>query len=243
MKLVYNKQANPETKISTVMNMEGNTLFIYDYIRKVYNVENQVEDPNNITSEEFLSHIRSVGNTSDIEVRINSKGGELGYSLAVYQTLRECKNKVTTVVDGYAYSCAGWVMLSGDERYIMPGGILMYHNPIIDTTVNNENSFEDVMPQWRASRESIASIIVDRTGMKKEDVLNMMNKQTFLNADEAVKLGFCTGIRDGRASIPNGVRNYLPSEICNAIPEVSNTDYSDLLSKTTLLRAKKLTNR
>jgi ATP-dependent protease ClpP protease subunit len=243
MKLVLNRKVDPSNSIGTVMNLEGNTLFIYDYIAKPYNWDDKDKDPNSIGSEEFLASIRNVGNTNDLDVRINSKGGELGYSLAVYQTLRECKNKVTTIVDGYAYSCAAWVMLAGDERQIMPGGIVMVHNPILEAVINSEESIAKFMPQWKASRDSIATIIADRTSMKIDDVYNIMDAQTFMNADEAIAKGFCTSKRDGKASIPSGVRNYLPSAISDAIPEVSNVDYSNLLSQTLLLQSKKATNR
>jgi ATP-dependent protease ClpP protease subunit len=240
MKLVHNRFVDPSEKIGTVMNIVGSTVYIYDYIAKPYGSEDQA-DPNSVTSEEFLDTVRNM--TGDLTVRINSKGGELSYSLAVYNTLLEHDGKVTTIVDGYAYSCAAWVLLAGEDRQITTGGIVMIHNPVINATIDSETSVEKVMPQWKASRDSIADIIVTRTGGKITDVHNMMDAQTFMNADAAIKNGFCTSKRDGKASLPTGVRNYLPSAISEAIPEELNFDYSDLLTKSTLFRSKKLTNR
>lgn len=242
MKLVMNRKVDPIDNLNTAMNIVGNTLYIYDYIVKPYSWCDEHPDSASVESEEFLATIRNLGEAGDIDVRINSKGGELGYSLSVYQTLRECKNKVTTIVDGYAYSCAAWVMLAGDERQIMPGGIVMVHNPIINATIDSETSIDKIMPQWKASRDSIAGIISDRTGSKIEDVYSMMDDQTFMPAKDAIDKGFCTSIREGKAKLPNGVGNYLPSVIREAIPETTNTNYDELLSKSLLFRTKKLVN-
>lgn len=240
MKLVLNRKVDPIDNLGTAMNLVGNTLYIYDYIIKPYSNGMEEEDPNSVESEEFLDTVRNLGDAGPIDVRINSKGGELSYSLSIYQTLRECKNKVTTIVDGYAYSCAAWVMLAGDERQIMPGGIVMVHNPIINATVDSNNAIDKVMPQWKASRDSIANIISSRTDNSIDDVYNMMDNQTFMPATEAIAKGFCTSIREGKASIPNGVGNYLPSAIRDAIPETTNADHSRVLAKSLLYRSKNL---
>jgi ATP-dependent Clp protease protease subunit len=243
MKLVFNNHSKDgKNRLNTVMNIVDNTLYIYDYI-EVYSpwYSEDKPDPENVNSEEFLKTIRNM--SGDITVRINSQGGEVGYSLSIYQTLVEHNGKVTTVVDGYAYSCASWILLAGEDRQIMPGGVVMTHNPAMYCYLDSESSFESALTQWKANRDSIATLTANRTGLKIEDVYTMMDKQTFMNAELAIKNKFCTGIREGKASMPSGVSNYLPSEIRNAIPEVSNTDYSDLLSKTALIRSKNVTNR
>lgn len=233
---------NPNCRINTVYNVVDNTVYIYDYVGTVtpwYDEDKPESDQ--VTSEQFLNTVRNI--TGDITVRINSQGGEVGYGLSIYQTLMEKTSKVTCVVDGYAYSCASWILLAGDEREIMPGGIVMTHNPGMYSFHDSENSFNSALQQWKASRDSVANITANRTGLKIEEVYDMMEKQTFMNASDAVSKGFCTKIREGKATMPKGVGNYLPSEIRNAVPEVENSfDYSDLLTKTNLFRTKKLIN-
>ncbi len=237
MKCVFNHSTEPEYNLGTAMNIEKDTLYIYDYIVK----DGSNGDPTNVSSEEFLDNLKSM--TGDMFLRVNSKGGELGYSLSIYNALREHDGLVTSIIDGYAYSCAAWVPLAADVRLINSGGIVMVHNPIINTTINSEDAFDKVMPQWKASRNSIAEIIIERTGLDPISVSNMMNAQTFMNSKQAIETKFCTGMRETKASLPRGVRNSLPTEIQEAIPEVVNTDYSDLLSKSMLYRSKKLINR
>jgi len=234
MKLVYN-HSRSVGNVSTVMNIVDNTVFIYDYIEKPYSYYgDEYKNPDSVTSEQFLNTIRNM--VGDVTVRINSKGGELSYALSVYQTLRECAGEVTAIVEGYACSCAAWVLLAADNRQITPGGIVMVHNPIIYATINSADSIEKIMPQWNVSRDAIASIISNRTAKSMEDVYSMMDNETFMSATDAIANGFCTSIRDGKASIPAGVRNYLPEPIRNAIPEsvLVTEDYSDMLTASTL---------
>lgn len=237
---VYNR--DPNCRINTVYNVVDNSVYIYDYVGTVspwYDEDKPESDQ--VTSEQFLTTIRNIA--GDIVVRINSQGGEVGYALSIYQTLMEKTGKVTCVVDGYAYSCASWILLAGEEREIMPGGIVMTHNPGMYSFHDSENSFNSALQQWKANRDSVANITATRTGLKIEEVYDMMEKQTFMNASDAVSKGFCTKVREGKASIPKGVGNYLPSVIRDAIPEITNIDYSDLLTKSALFRSKKLINR
>lgn len=248
MRLVLNQHV-PELKgtdkrLCTVMNVVDNTVYIYDYVQTYspyYDEEKPEED--SVSSEQFLTTIRNM--SGDLTVRINSKGGEVGYALSIYQALREHNGKVTTIVDGYAYSCASWILLAGEDRQIMPGGVVMTHNPGMYTYHDSEESFASALNQWKVNRDSVAVITAERTGLKIEDVYDMMTKQTFLNAKDSVAKGFCTSIRDGKASIPTGVSNYLPSAIRDAVPEVVNTveDYSDLMQRTLLSMSKVRSNK
>jgi len=97
-----------------------------------------------------------------IEGKFNSKGGELSYSLAVYNTLLEYSGKVTTIVDGYAYSCAAWVLLAGEDRQITTGGIVMIHNPVINAVINAVGSDEYSKGDWRSAGILIPEVMIDR---------------------------------------------------------------------------------
>ena len=72
--------------------------------------------------------------SGDIRVRINSKGGEVGTAVTLYNRLREYdKGKVTTVVDGHAYSAGGLLAQAGDERIIKNTSTFMCHNAMMFT--------------------------------------------------------------------------------------------------------------
>lgn len=193
---------------TTVMNMDGNTLYIYDYIAS----SKWGPDDTEVTAIEFVNQLAAM--SGDITVRINSKGGEVGSALAIYQQLIEHNGVVNCIVDGYAYSCAAWIMLAGSIRTINTGGLVMIHNPAMYALIDSEESINKIAPQWRAHRDAINLIISSRTGLKPAKVTEMMNAETYMTSKQAVDNGFCTGIREAKATIPATV---------NTLPEVTKS--------------------
>ena len=63
-----------------------------------------------------------------INVHINSYGGEVKEGLAIYNALRALKARVKTVCDGMACSIASVIFMAGDERVMHEASLLMIHN-------------------------------------------------------------------------------------------------------------------
>ena len=233
---MYNHHQTGPEKISTVMNVEGNTLYIYDYIGQ----ERWYEEDTTVTANDFVSQLRNI--SGDITVRINSKGGEVGNALAIYQQLSEHPGKVTCVVDGYAYSCASWILLAGEERYINVGGLVMVHNPSMYAVVDSDDAVEKIMPQWRAHRDAIVNIITNRTGLSNDKVSDMMKETTFMTSSEAIENNFCTALRETKANLPESLYNSLPDTLKPKVtkPEkVTNYDYAELKTKSLIAMSRK----
>ena len=76
-------------------------------------------------------------NAETIRVRINSFGGYMmaGYTIiSAFQQFRNAGGSVEVTVEGYAMSCASWVLAMGDKgkRYIYDYGEVMIHAPVLD---------------------------------------------------------------------------------------------------------------
>ena len=65
---------------------------------------------------------------NNINVYINSYGGEVGEGLAIYNSLKRHKAKVKTYCDGFACSIASVIFMAGDERIMSNASLLMIHN-------------------------------------------------------------------------------------------------------------------
>ncbi len=221
-----------KNNVQTVVNVDGQTIELYDYILATRYYEEQA----GVTANEFITALNSM--KGDITVRINSRGGEVGNALAIYQRLREHAGEVHCVVDGYAYSCAAWVLLAGDKRTINTGGLVMVHNPMMFPEITKESDFDDVKNQWVAHRDAINNIITERTGLKSEVVKDMMDKTTFMTANQAITNNFCTALQEGTKALSSSVRNAMPKEVVNTLPEV--VDCSDLHLRALQLRANAL---
>jgi ATP-dependent protease ClpP protease subunit len=205
-KLVLNrKEASGSSNhcIEQILNVEGSELEIYDYIVPW---KFDAEDPG--VSVEDVSNILNEVPDEDLTVRINSRGGEVGTALTIYNRLRDHKSQVTTVVDGYAFSSAGWIAQAGDVRNIATGGIFMIHNPQMQPHIGSLEDLDKVRNQWEAHQKSILNIFEERTSVSPEEILNYMEKETFLSAEDAVEIGFFDGIHEGVANLQ--ALNYAP---------------------------------
>ena len=228
VQLVLNRKSDPggTHSVESVLNVNDNVIEIYDVIVPWKFGD---DDPS-VTVQDITNVLNTL--SGDVTVRINSRGGEVGSSLTIYNRLREYNGKVTTVVDGYAFSSAGWVAQAGDNRVISRGGIFMIHNPIMYPEIKSAKDLESVSNQWNTHRESILNIFEDRVAVDRDRVSDMMERETFLSAEEAVENGFFDSIGKEEANL--AALNYatpstMPDRFRDRIPSTSepvvNVDY------------------
>lgn len=120
-----------------------------------------------------------------IQVWINSVGGSVVDGYNIVQAMLKSKTKVDTYCGGIAASMAGIIFLCGRKRVMADYGILMYHNPY------SADSDKDDGGVTKAMRESLNTIVCEKSGMTKERVQLLMDRTTFLNCEEAKNLGLC----------------------------------------------------
>lgn len=134
----------------------------------------------------------------EVVVRINSAGGEVEEGIAIYELLRSSGKKIKTIVDGKCYSIATIVFLSGDERLMAKSSELMIHLPWIDPSGQSLTSedLQKMAEMMRGAEEKISNIYSERTSLSKSEVLELMKQERFMTADEAIKFGFATGLKE-----------------------------------------------
>jgi hypothetical protein len=86
-----------------------------------------------------------------------------------------------------AASIAGVIFQAGRKRVMMDYSWLMYHNPY--DVSGNDNGIDTY-------KESLATMIATRSGKSEAEVLKLMNKTTYILADEALENGFCDSVED-----------------------------------------------
>lgn len=118
-----------------------------------------------------------------IQVWINSPGGSVMDGYNIYSAILKSKTKVDTYCIGMAASIAGVIFQAGRDRVMSDYGFLMYHNPSGSTDSKVISYMKD----------SIATMTA-RSGKDEADILKMMNKETFINAGEALEYGLCDKI-------------------------------------------------
>ncbi len=128
-------------------------------------------------------------NNEDIEVIINSGGGDVFSGSEIYTALKEYQGKVTVKVYGVAASAASVIAMAGDHIVMSPTAQMMIHN--VSTLTYGDNRKMDSSSKMLSSTDKgIANAYVKKTGMSEEEILNLMNDETWMNAQEAIEKGF-----------------------------------------------------
>jgi ATP-dependent protease ClpP protease subunit len=137
--------------------------------------------------EDFVKELNGI-KTSAITVRINSPGGSLFDSVAIYNTLVQHRAKVLTRVDALAASGASIIAMAGDEVEMMVGSQLMIHDAL-GVEIGNAKAMREMASFLDKQSDNIASIYAARAGGDAADYRALMLKETWMFADEAVAMG------------------------------------------------------
>ena len=111
----------------------------------------------------------------------------------IYTMLRNHPGKVTVKIHGIAASAASVVAMAGDTTLISPVGMLMIHNPST-MAAGEKKDMEQAIAVLEEVKESILNAYVEKTGLSRNRLAKMMDAETWLNANEAMRLGFVDGI-------------------------------------------------
>lgn len=128
----------------------------------------------------------------DIVVWIDSYGGNVFAAAGIYNALKEHKGKVTVKIDGKAMSAASIVAMAGDEILMSPVGVMMIHNPL--TYAQGDAR---VMRKTAEVLDVIKETIINaymRSGKTSEELWEMMDDETWMSANVAVKEGFADDV-------------------------------------------------
>ena len=134
---------------------------------------------------------------SKIDVRINSRGGDVFSGIAIYNALRTSKADITVYIDGVAASIAGIIALCGKPLYMSPYAKLMLHS-VSGGAWGNASDLRSMAEQMEVLQGDLAKMIAGRCGMDKEEVLAKYfdEKDHWLNANEALEMKLIDGIYD-----------------------------------------------
>lgn len=129
----------------------------------------------------------------DITVWINSPGGSVFAAAEIYTMLKDYKGKVTVKIDAIAASAASVVAMAGDQILMSPVAMLMLHDPAT-VAMGNTRDMQKAIDTLEAVKASIVNAYSAKTGLSRNRISTLMTNETWLDAREALKLGFCDEI-------------------------------------------------
>lgn len=132
-------------------------------------------------------------NNKDITVWIDSYGGDVFAAAGIYNALKNHSGKITVKIDGKAMSAASVIAMAGDEILMSPVGVIMIHNPLtgVKGDMRDLRKAADVLD---TVKETIVNAYIDKTRKSKSKISAMMDDETWMSANVAVKQGFADGI-------------------------------------------------
>lgn len=131
--------------------------------------------------------------TGDVEVVINSRGGDYFEGGAIYNLLREHKGRVTVKVISLAASAASVIAMAADELLIADSASIMIHNAWL-IAVGDRNDFDKVSDTLGQFDAAMARLYARRTGAAASEVAAWMDAETWFTGAAAVDAGFADGI-------------------------------------------------
>lgn len=184
-----NKNQEPRPWYSFKAQADATEILIYDQIGKDYWTGTGID------SKEFLAQLDSIPKGQKIVVGINSPGGAVTVGLAIYNALERRKEDVTCRIDGIAASIASVIMCAGSKCESPSNGILMIHKPF-GYCEGTDEDMEKAAESLQVHAKSMAKIYAKKCKKSEDEMMELMESETWMNADEANKFGFVDSIID-----------------------------------------------
>lgn len=152
-----------------------------------------------VSPQQFKDEMDALGDIDELHVYINSDGGDVFAGQAIRTILKRHKAKKFGHVDGLAASIASVVLTACDVVSMPINAMQMVHNPLAGLLgYYYAKELVKMAEDLEAIKESIILAYVDKTGLSKDEVSGIMDSETWLTAEEAVKLGFADEIEGER---------------------------------------------
>ena len=137
-----------------------------------------------------LLFLESEDPKKDIQMYINSPGGEVYSGMAIYDTMRYVKPKVSTICVGLAASMAAFLLAGGERgiRLALPNSRILIHQPA-GGTQGQASDIKIQAEEILKIREEVNKILAKNTGQKLERIAKDTDRDFYMRALEAQKYG------------------------------------------------------
>ena len=146
-----------------------------------------------------LLHLEAENPTKEISMYINSPGGVVTSGLSIYDTMQYIKPKVSTLCVGQAASMGSLLLAAGAPgmRYSLPNSRVMVHQP----SGGYQGQATDIMihaQETQKLKDRLNAIYVKHTGQKMKAVVDALERDNFMSAEDAKDWGLIDEIVENR---------------------------------------------
>jgi ATP-dependent Clp endopeptidase proteolytic subunit ClpP len=169
-----------------------------------------------VSPKEILDQLNQAKKGEIIEVEINSGGGSVYAGSEIYTALMEYKGDVIVSIVGIAASAASVIAMAGTTTKISPTAQIMIHN-VSSGVIGDYRDLQHEAEVIKNYNVSIANAYVLKTGLSQDELLKLMDAETWLNAQQAKEKGFVDEVMfdSGMQLVAGGA--LLPQEVIQKV--------------------------
>lgn len=201
-------------------------LYIYDYVKGDSTDWWTGEKIESETSANYIQQqLESAKDVSNINIYINSYGGEVKEGLAIYNQLKRHTAYKTVYVDGFACSIASVIAMAGDKVVMGNNTLMMIHHASTGAWGNADELRKAANDVEVIDKASCSSYLAKAGNKLSEEALNkLLDSQTWLNASQCLEYGLCDEIAgeedDKIAQAQQRFNNEVKQQIKNITQQV-----------------------
>lgn len=171
------------------------------------------------SAEYFRKQLAEIPENATIELHINSYGGSVKEGIAIYNQLKQkaCK-EIVCYVDGFAYSIASIIMQAADRRIMGLGTSLLIHNMWMQVA-GNANELRKAADDLDVLMESNRQIYMERVNITEDELIEMLENETYLTPEQAVEKGFADEV--AKVETPADITQQLQQQIAQMRREMT----------------------
>lgn len=168
---------------------ETGELLLYGEIASIAWYEDEV------TPKQFKADLDALGNIKTLNVYINSPGGDVFASQAIYTMLKRHSATKNIYVDGIAASGASLIAMAGDKVYMPANAMMMIHNAstIVWGFAADLRKVADELDKIQAAMVPVYAM---KSGQEDKKIIELLDAETWMTAQEAKDYGFADEIEE-----------------------------------------------
>lgn len=192
----------------------NNDKAIYDW----FGMENTTPNDINIALEKASGQA--------IDVYINSGGGDIFAGSEIYTSIKDYKGETNIHVVGLAASAASVIAMAGKSD-ISPTGMVMVHN-VSALTIGDYHDMDKMSDTLQQANKAMAGAYMAKAGMNEKEALTMMDKETWLTAQQAVDMKLIDSVMfESVQLVASYNSNMLPRSVIDKIRNTINNPLRD----------------
>lgn len=154
-----------------------------------------------------LLFLQSENPSKDIQIYINSPGGEMASGMAIYDTMQYIKPDVQTIAIGLSASMGALLLAAGTKgkRFALPNARIMLHQPsggfegsVADIKISAEEAMK--------SKQLLEDLLVKHTTQSRKNIERDTDRDKWLSAEEAKAYGVVDAVIEHTGIKPTGIK-------------------------------------